>query len=263
MPQKKSYRRRKRGLSGAFIAMGIVSLLYSGFFPLFRVFDYVVLAAVMGIIGKAWRAASQKAHEKEDEAYEKAEEERERAQQEKEERERRAKEEAARREAERAKATTGDAAVDSLILKGQQMLQQVRAENDRLPDPEISAQIDTIESIANQIFKAVIEQPKKAVQIRRFMDYYLPTTLKMLVAYRRMEEGNVRGEAADNARSRIRDSLNLVIEAFSKQLAKLYENDALDITTDIDVMETMLKQDGLIDSGLRVRTSTGEEKKDE
>ena len=90
--------------------------------------------------------------------------------------------------AEQAKATTGDAAVDSLILRGQQLLEQIRSENDRLPEPEISEQIDTIESIANQIFKAVIEQPKKAPQIRRFMDYYLPTTLKMLVAFRRMEE---------------------------------------------------------------------------
>ena len=255
-----AFRRRKRGLSGAFIAMGVFSLLYSGIFPLFRLFDYAVLAIIMAAIGKVWRAASQKAHQKEDEAWEKAELERELAEKEKAEKERKEKEAAARREAERAKATTGDAAVDSLILRGQQMLQQVRAENDRLPDPEISAQIDAIESIANQIFKAVIEQPQKANQIRRFMDYYLPTTLKMLVAYRRMEEGKVTGEAADNARTRIRDSLNLVIEAFTKQLAKLYENDALDITTDIDVMETMLKQDGLIDSGLRRRTSTGEEK---
>ena len=260
MPQKKSFRRQKRGLSGAFIAVGIISLIYSGVFPLFRLFDYAVLAVILGVVGKAWRSASQKKHQKEDEAYEQAAAEVERQQLEKAEKERKAREEAERREAQRAKATTGDAAVDSLILRGQRMLQQVRAENDRLPDPEITAQIDEIESIANQIFKAVIEQPAKANQIKRFMDYYLPTTLKMLVAYRRMEEGNVKGETAENAKARIRDSLNLVIQAFNKQLAKLYENDALDITTDIDVMETMLKQDGLIDSGLHVRTSTGEEK---
>ena len=260
MPQKKSYRRQKRGLSGAFIAVGVISLIYSGVFPLFRLFDYAVLAVILGVVGKAWRSASQKKYQKEDEAYEQAAAEVERQQLEKAEKERKAREEAERREAQRAKATTGDAAVDSLILRGQRMLQQVRAENDRLPDPEITAQIDEIESIANQIFKAVIEQPAKANQIKRFMDYYLPTTLKMLVAYRRMEEGNVKGETAENAKARIRDSLNLVIQAFNKQLAKLYENDALDITTDIDVMETMLKQDGLIDSGLHVRTSTGEEK---
>ena len=261
MPMRKTNRRARRGLSGAFIAMGIVSLLYGGFFPLFRIFDYAVLSVILLAVKRVWQAASRKAHQAEDDAWEKMEQEREKAELEKAAAEKKAKEDAARRETERAKATTGDAAVDSLILRGQQMLQQVRSENDRLPDPEISAQIDAIESIANQIFKAVIEQPQKANQIRRFMDYYLPTTLKMLVAYRRMEEGNVTGETAENARTRIRDSLDLVIEAFTRQLSKLYEDDALDITTDIDVMETMLKQDGLIDSGLRVRTSTGEEKK--
>ena len=256
MPPRGRNRRPKRGLSGAFIVMGIMSLLYSGVFPLFRLFDYAVLALVMRGAGTIYRAVVKKIHQKEDEAAE--EEERRERQREEYARKRREAEE--KRKAEQAKATTGDAAVDSLILRGQQLLEQIRSENDRLPEPEISEQIDTIESIANQIFKAVIEQPKKAPQIRRFMDYYLPTTLKMLVAFRRMEEGNVTGESADNARQRIRESLDMVIEAFNKQLARLYEDDALDITTDIDVLETMLKQDGLIDSGLRTRTSTGEEK---
>lgn len=256
MPPKRRNRRPKRGLSGAFIAMGVMSLLYSGFFPLFRLFDYAVLALVMLVTGKVFRGIVRKKYQKVDEAAE----EEERLAQEREEQERKRREAAEKRKAEQAKATTGDAAVDSLILRGQQLLSQIRDENDRLPEPEISEQIDTVESIANQIFKAVIEQPAKAPQIRRFMDYYLPTTLKMLVAFRRMEEGNVTGEQADNARRRIRESLDMVIEAFNKQLARLYEDEALDITTDIDVLETMLKQDGLIDSGLRTRTSTGEEK---
>ena len=257
MPPRGSKRRSKRGLSGAFLVAGFISLLYSGLFPLFRLFDYAVLALLMLAGGKIFRAVVKKIHQKEDEA---AEEEERRREQEHEEAEQKRREAAEKRKAEQAKATTGDAEVDSLILRGQQLLEQIRSENDRLPEPEISEQIDTIESIANQIFKAVIDQPKKAAQIRRFMDYYLPTTLKMLVAFRRMEEGNVTGENADNARQRIRSSLDMVIEAFQKQLAHLYEDDTLDITTDMDVLETMLKQDGLIDSGLRTRTSTGEEK---
>lgn len=257
MPPRGSKRRSKRGLSGAFLVAGFISLLYSGLFPLFRLFDYAVLALLMLAGGKIFRAVVKKIHQKEDEA---AEEEERRREQEREEAEQKRREAAEKRKAEQAKATTGDAEVDSLILRGQQLLEQIRSENDRLPEPEISEQIDTIESIANQIFKAVIDQPKKAAQIRRFMDYYLPTTLKMLVAFRRMEEGNVTGENADNARQRIRSSLDMVIEAFKKQLARLYEDDTLDITTDMDVLETMLKQDGLIDSGLRTRTSTGEEK---
>lgn len=260
MPPRKTFRRPKRGLSGMFIAMGIVSLLYSGFFPLFRLFDYALMAAAMLFVGKIVRSTAAKKHQKEDDALEQAYMDSLKQNEERLAKERHEREEEEKRQRERAKATTGDPEVDQMILRGQELLMQVRNENDRLPDPDITEQIDTVESIANQIFKTVIDQPKKAAQIRRFMDYYLPTTLKMLVAYRRLEESNASSDSAMEARERIRDSLDLVIEAFTKQLNKLYEDDALDITTDIDVMETMLKQDGLLQPGFKVRTSTGEEK---
>lgn len=248
MPPKKSPRRRKRGLSGSFLIMGLLSLAYSGFFPLFRLLDYVAMGALMWLGGKIFRSFVQNRFAKEDEEADRAEE-----------AERLRREEEARKERER-HTSTGDSQVDELLLRGQQMLYQIRSENERLPDPVISGQIDEIESISNQIFRIVIEQPEKADQIRRFMDYYLPTTLKMLSAYRRMEENNASGEQARKTQEKIRQSLDTVIAAFKKQLNQLFEEEAIDIATDIDVMETMLRQDGLIDSGLKVKTSTGEEK---
>ena len=123
MPPRGRNRRPKRGLSGAFIVMGIMSLLYSGVFPLFRLFDYAVLALVMLGAGKIYRAVVKKIHQKEDEAAE--EEERRERQREEYARKRREAEE--KRKAEQAKATTGDAAVDSLILRGQQLAEQAAA----------------------------------------------------------------------------------------------------------------------------------------
>ena len=73
MPPRGRNRRPKRGLSGAFIVMGIMSLLYSGVFPLFRLFDYAVLALVMLGAGKIYRAVVKKIHQKEDEAAEEEE----------------------------------------------------------------------------------------------------------------------------------------------------------------------------------------------
>ena len=102
-----------------------------------------------------------------------------------------------------------------------------------------------MESITNKIFRTVIEQPDKAPQIRRFMDYYLPTTLKMLRGYRKMDERKVSGQEAENVKDKIESAMDVVIGAFKKQLNTLYQNDILDISTDIDVLETMLKQDGL------------------
>ena len=88
--------------------------------------------------------------------------------------------------------TTGIGHVDELIARGQGLLREIRAENSKIPDPVLSKQIDDIERVSDRIFRTVAERPNKAPQIRRFMDYYLPTTLKMLKSYRTMDEREVR-----------------------------------------------------------------------
>ena len=138
------------------------------------------------------------------------------------------------------------------------MLAKIRQENDLIPDEELSAKIDRLETVSNKIFLTVVDQPAKAPQIRRFMEYYLPTTLKMLTSYRKLDERKVTGENADETKRRVEDAMNVVLNAFDKQLDQMYHDDMLDVSTDIDVLETMLKQDGLIDSGLHEGgTSTG------
>ncbi len=153
---------------------------------------------------------------------------------------------------------TGDAAVDALVDKGQEMLTQIRYENDLIPDAELTSQMNRLEDVANRIFHTVAEKPEKAPQIRRFMDYYLPTTLKMLAGYRKMDERQVAGREAQATRTQIREAMDTVLKAFDKQLNALYEDDMLDLSTDIDVMETMLRQDGLIDSGMKQQQATAQ-----
>jgi len=82
------------------------------------------------------------------------------------------------------------------------------------------------------------------------MEYYLPTTLKMVKGYRMLDERGVTGQEAVNARSRIDDALGVVLQGCEKMLDKLYQDDVLDLTTDIDVLEQMLKRDGLTESDL-------------
>ena len=153
---------------------------------------------------------------------------------------------------------TGDSAVDTLVEKGQEMMAQIRHENDLIPDAELSSQMDQLEDVANRIFRTVAEKPDKAPQIRRFMDYYMPTTLKMLEGYRKMDERQVAGKEAQATRAQIREAMSTVLKAFDKQLNALYQDDMLDLSTDIDVMETMLKQDGLIDSGMKQQQETAQ-----
>ena len=151
---------------------------------------------------------------------------------------------------------TGDSAVDGLVERGQAMLTQIRQENAMIPDEGLTEQMNQLDDVANRIFRTVAEQPQKAPQIRRFMDYYLPTTLKMLAGYRKMDERQVKGENAQATRDQVRKAMDTVIRAFNKQLDALYQDDMLDLTTDIDVMENMLRQDGLIGVDFKEKAKT-------
>ena len=88
-------------------------------------------------------------------------------------------------------AKSGDPAADETIAKGQEMVRQIREANAAIPDPQITRQLYDIEDLCIQIFKTVAESPAKAPQIRKFMNYYLPTTTKMLQNYRTMQERGV------------------------------------------------------------------------
>ena len=145
---------------------------------------------------------------------------------------------------------TGNPEVDALLEKGREMITEIRRENDLIPDSLLSAKLDRLESQCAEIFRAVYDKPGKASQIRKFMEYYLPTTLKMVKGYRMLDERGVTGAEATQAKNRISDALTVVLQGCDKMLNKLYQDDVLDLTTDIDVLEQMLKRDGLTESDL-------------
>jgi len=147
---------------------------------------------------------------------------------------------------------TGNPEVDALLQRGREMIASIRAENAKIPNESLTGKLNELETLCGDIFRAVYDKPAKASQIRKFMDYYLPTTLKMVKAYRTLGENNVYGDEADAARKRIDDALSIVLKGCRKQLNNLYRDDMLDITTDIDVLEQMLKRDGLTESDLHL-----------
>ena len=147
---------------------------------------------------------------------------------------------------------TGDPEVDALLEQGRAMIADIRRENDLIPDDSLSGKLDQLENKCAEIFRAVYDKPNRASQIRKFMEYYLPTTLKMVRGYRMLDERGISGEEAVYARNRIEDAMLVVLQGCEKMLDKLYQDDVLDLTTDIDVLEQMLKRDGLTESDLDI-----------
>lgn len=123
------------------------------------------------------------------------------------------------------------------------ILRNIRRANDRIADPELSRKIDRLEQISGLIFKEVEEHPEKRASMHTFFDYYLPTTQKLLDTYADFEETGVEGEHLREAKSRIEQTMDLIVSGFEHQLDQLYSSDAMDVASDIKVMEAMLKRD--------------------
>ena len=124
-----------------------------------------------------------------------------------------------------------------------QVLRNIRRANDRIADPELSRKIDRLEQVTGLIFREVEEHPEKRERIRTFFDYYLPTTQKLLDAYAEFEETGVEGENLRQAKERIEQTMDAIVDGFEHQLDQLYSSDAMDVVTDIKVMEAMLNRE--------------------
>lgn len=119
----------------------------------------------------------------------------------------------------------------------------IRNANDRIADPVLSEKIYRLEDITSKIFEAVEADPKKRARIDNFLNYYLPTTQKLLDSYAQFEATGVNGENMGEAKARIEATMDSIVAGFERQLDELYKTDVMDLDSDISVMETMLKRD--------------------
>ncbi|MBQ0037882.1 MAG: 5-bromo-4-chloroindolyl phosphate hydrolysis family protein [Clostridiales bacterium] len=123
------------------------------------------------------------------------------------------------------------------------ILRQIREANDRIADPVLSQKIDRLEEIAGRIFRIVESEPDKKVRAATFLNYYLPTTQKLLDSYAEFEEAGVSGTNLNQAKEKIEKTMDSIVAGFERQLDELYQDEAMDIDSDIRVMETMLRRD--------------------
>lgn len=155
--------------------------------------------------------------------------------------------------------STGNAELDRMLRDGRLAIAEMKRLDDNIADPGVSADIVRLEQVSEKIFEAVKDQPEKLPQIHKFMDYYLPTTLKLLNAYDRMSAAGVSGENIDTTLNKVEGMMRNIVAAFEKQLDALYGSDALDISTDITVLEQMMAREGLTGQPLKAETQPPED----
>ena len=140
---------------------------------------------------------------------------------------------------------TGDEELDALLAKGREAVKDYAALSQAVRDPVIREKTEELGGLTGQIFGILEENRELKSQVKRFADYFLPAPLKLLRSYRQLEEQNVSGENIDSSMGRIAAILDTTIEAYKKEIDALFEGKALDIETDIQVLEQMLKREGL------------------
>ena len=127
-------------------------------------------------------------------------------------------------------ASTGNPELDKMIRDGALAVEEMKRLDENIEDEKISQAIRELERTSQAIFQQVREAPEKLPQIRKFMDYYLPTTLKLLNAYDRMSSVGVGGENIDSTKERVEAIMDTIVAAFDKQLDGLFGAEALDVS---------------------------------
>ncbi len=128
-------------------------------------------------------------------------------------------------------------------LAGGEMTRLARS----IGDGAIQEKIASLISLSDRIARDAVEDPSDIRQIKKFQSYFLPSTIGLLNAYDRMSAQNLEGENLSQTKQRISQMLDTEITAFEKQLDALYDNDAMNIDTDIRVMQSLLEREGLLD----------------
>jgi hypothetical protein len=141
--------------------------------------------------------------------------------------------------------TTGNEETDKLLLEGKTAVGEMCRLRDSIKVPGVKEKIDKIIEVTEKIFKDVIDDPDDYKQVKHFADFYLPTTMKLLNTYDIMGRMDDSGSNVKDTMTRIDDILDMTLEGYRKQLDALFANEALDIETDITVLKSMLKKEGL------------------
>ncbi|MFW6679643.1 5-bromo-4-chloroindolyl phosphate hydrolysis family protein [Lacrimispora sp. AGF001] len=144
--------------------------------------------------------------------------------------------------------TQGNQALQEMMTQGRNYLRILKEANDAIPGEVISRKISMLEDVIQRIFDTVLKHPDQMGEMEQFMDYYLPTTVKLVNAYRDFDSTGIEGNNIINAKKEIEGTLDTINLAFERLLDDLYQDTAMDITTDASVLQTMLKKNGWAES---------------
>ncbi|MBP5744063.1 MAG: 5-bromo-4-chloroindolyl phosphate hydrolysis family protein [Oscillospiraceae bacterium] len=235
------YNRRRRRRSGSIYSFIVTWLVLSMFFPMYELTSILTtLGLGLGVAFLFGRATGRQAAKEEQAKTQQAQSQAS---------DRKTVDTTVRKvgEAQKAPKKSYGPEVDPIVEEGNKALSEMGRLYMSIKDPEVRVKINEIMRVTDKIVQDAIADPSDIPKIKKFMTYYLPTTIKLLNAYDRMDSQGIEGENIDKTMKNINEMLDAAIAAYKKQLDSLFANQALDIETDIAVMNAMLDREGLSD----------------
>lgn len=141
--------------------------------------------------------------------------------------------------------------IEATIKIGRSYIEQIKNVRNDLCKEEIAVKLDKLGNIATQILSQVEKNPNKIQEVNKFINHYLPITIKLINSYKDINNQVVQGENIENAKNEIEKSIDLINSAFENLLDDLFEDVVLDVSTDISVLKTLFKQEGLVEEDFK------------
>ncbi len=136
--------------------------------------------------------------------------------------------------------------LDTIIAEGMECIRKLRDLNDRISGEAISAKLFRLENLLKELFDSLREHPEQMHRMHKLMNYYLPTTLKLVEAYEDFDRISSPGQEIIKAKTEIENTLDTINQAFTELLNNLFQDTVFDVTTDAQVLKTMLAREGLM-----------------
>ncbi|MCI7444473.1 MAG: 5-bromo-4-chloroindolyl phosphate hydrolysis family protein [Clostridium sp.] len=149
------------------------------------------------------------------------------------------------------KDNTEESKYDNTIKRGEEYISQIQEANNYIRDENMSLKLTKLEEILREIFKNIKENPENISYVRKTIEHYLPMTIKLVNSYIELSNQSIQGENIKNAKKEIEESIDLINKAFETLLNDLFEEVAMDISTDISALKTLFTQDGLTEEEIK------------
>lgn len=146
---------------------------------------------------------------------------------------------------------------EEAMRRGGQYMEELDSLRESMEGQAIVEKLLRLDIVLERLFAVLDRHPEQYDELERFMEYYLPTTVKLVTAYQEFVQVEFPGENIRTAKLEIERTLDTINQAFENLLDDIYQDAAFDVMADATVLKSMLAREGL--TGPEFGCAAGEE----